>query len=187
MIHFCCVQVARNLVSDQLLPALEDSQLGKAAREAAKQLSHLDVKNFPLGFSTGGEDCMHVQQHAVVSCTVAGSYISLHALQSRSDSEVESLLQSKMCVVDADSKTDAAATILRMLYIKDLRGLQTLIDETLVNVQASCEVFVALRCAGIMMCLPATTFGYAAELHSQPKDRCVAWSTRPVINTAAAQ
>ncbi|KAL3153989.1 hypothetical protein ABBQ32_013544 [Trebouxia sp. C0010 RCD-2024] len=35
----------------------------------------------------------------------------------------------------ADEKTDVAATILRMLYIKDLRGLQTLIDETLVNVQ----------------------------------------------------
>ena len=38
----------------------------------------------------------------------------------------------------ADEKTDVAATILRMLYIKDLRGLQTLIDETLVNVQVSC-------------------------------------------------
>ena len=30
-----------------------------------------------------------------------------------------------------------AATILRMLYIKDLRGLQTTIDETIVNVQVS--------------------------------------------------
>lgn len=44
----------------------------------------------------------------------------------------------------ADEKTDAAATILRMLYIRDLRGLQTLIDETLVNVQVSCAFdFVA--------------------------------------------
>ena len=47
-------QAATNLVSDQLLPALEDSQLSKAAREAATQLSHLDVNKFPLGFSTGG-------------------------------------------------------------------------------------------------------------------------------------
>lgn len=30
---------------------------------------------------------------------------------------------------------DVAATILHMLYIKDLRGLQTIIDETIVNVQ----------------------------------------------------
>ncbi|KAA6422174.1 MAG: uncharacterized protein FRX49_07925 [Trebouxia sp. A1-2] len=81
------LQAARNMVSDQLLPALEDSQLSSAAREAATQLSHLDVDKFPLGFTTG------------------------------------------------DKKTDVAATILRMLYIKDLRGLQTIIDETLVNVQ----------------------------------------------------
>lgn len=46
------------MVSDQLLPALEDSQLSKAAREAATQLSHLDVENFPLGFTTGG-GCDH--------------------------------------------------------------------------------------------------------------------------------
>ncbi|DBA73695.1 TPA: hypothetical protein ACH3X2_009675 [Trebouxia sp. C0005] len=81
------LQATRNMVSDQLLPALEDSQLSSAAREAATQLSHLDVDKFPLGFTTG------------------------------------------------DKKTDVAATILRMLYIKDLRGLQTIIDETLVNVQ----------------------------------------------------
>ena len=47
-------QEVRDLVSDQLLPALEDSQLSKAAREAAMQLSHLDVNKFPLGFTTGG-------------------------------------------------------------------------------------------------------------------------------------
>ena len=35
----------------------------------------------------------------------------------------------------ADKKTDVAATVLRMLYIQDLRGLQTIVDETLVNVQ----------------------------------------------------
>lgn len=81
------LQEARDLVSDQVLPALEDSQLSNAAREAAAQLSHLDVNKFPLGFTTG------------------------------------------------DKKTDVAATILRMLYIKDLRGLQTIVDETLVNVQ----------------------------------------------------
>lgn len=47
-------QEARDLVSDQVLPALEDSQLSNAAREAAAQLSHLDVNKFPLGFTTGG-------------------------------------------------------------------------------------------------------------------------------------
>lgn len=47
-------QEVRDLVADQLLPALEDSQLSKAAREAATQLSHLDVNKFPLGFTTGG-------------------------------------------------------------------------------------------------------------------------------------
>ncbi|KAL3140101.1 hypothetical protein ABBQ38_004381 [Trebouxia sp. C0009 RCD-2024] len=48
------LQEVRDLVADQLLPALEDSQLSKAAREAATQLSHLDVNKFPLGFTTGG-------------------------------------------------------------------------------------------------------------------------------------
>ena len=47
------------------------------------------------------------------------------------------LMSTSVC--RADSKTDVAATLLRMLYIKDLRGLQTLIDETLVNVQVSTE------------------------------------------------
>ena len=42
-----------------------------------------------------------------------------------------------MLTMLADEKTDVAATILRMLYIRDLRGLQTIIDETLVNVQVS--------------------------------------------------
>lgn len=45
-------------MSDQLLPALEDSQLSKAAREAATQLSHLDVNKFPLGFTTRGTCCL---------------------------------------------------------------------------------------------------------------------------------
>ena len=40
-----------------------------------------------------------------------------------------------------DEKTDVAATILRMLYIRDLRGLQTIIDETLVNVQVSFDLY----------------------------------------------
>lgn len=45
-----------------------------------------------------------------------------------------------MSTMPADEKTDVAATILRMLYIRDLRGLQTIIDETLVNVQVSCKL-----------------------------------------------
>ena len=43
-----------------------------------------------------------------------------------------------------DNASDLAATILRMLYIKDLRALQTLIDRTIVQVQASCAA-----CAGL--------------------------------------
>lgn len=46
----------------------------------------------------------------------------------------------------ADEKTDVAATILRMLYIKDLRGLQSVIDETLVNVQVSCDITLSQVC-----------------------------------------
>jgi hypothetical protein len=37
----------------------------------------------------------------------------------------------------ADEKLDTAATVLRMLYIKDLRKLQTQIDEMIVQVQVS--------------------------------------------------
>lgn len=43
---------------------------------------------------------------------------------------------------------DVAATILHMLYIKDLRGLQTIIDETIVNVQVS-SVKQLERCLGV--------------------------------------
>ena len=39
------------------------------------------------------------------------------------------------CGLIADAKLDSAATILRMLYIKDLRALQSLIDRTIVEVQ----------------------------------------------------
>ena len=46
-----------------------------------------------------------------------------------------------MLRMPADEKTDVAATILRILYIRDLRGLQTVIDETLVNVQVSFNLF----------------------------------------------
>ena len=37
----------------------------------------------------------------------------------------------------ADKQLDTAATVLRMLYIKDLRKLQTQIDEMIVQVQVS--------------------------------------------------
>lgn len=43
-----------------------------------------------------------------------------------------------MCADGADANVDAAATILRMLLIKDLRGLQTQIDDMIVQVQV-CE------------------------------------------------
>ncbi len=39
------------------------------------------------------------------------------------------------CCRRADAQVDAAATILRMLLIKDLRGLQTQIDDMIVQVQ----------------------------------------------------
>ena len=39
--------------------------------------------------------------------------------------------------VAADKKLDTAAMVLRMLYIKDLRKLQTQIDEMIVQVQVS--------------------------------------------------
>ena len=68
----------------------------------------------------------------------------------------------------ADEKTDVAATILRMLYIKDLRGLQTLIDETLVNVQVSCA-FTSLQAC--MLCSNVNVIlCFLVELYSQPKN-----------------
>lgn len=81
------LQAAYDLVTQQLLPAVEDTKLSQAAQQAAQQLAHLDANKFPLGFSTG------------------------------------------------DAELDTAATILRMLYIKDLRLLQSSIDEALVAVQ----------------------------------------------------
>ena len=39
------------------------------------------------------------------------------------------------CWCHADEKVDAAATVLRMLFIRDLRTLQTHIDDAIVEVQ----------------------------------------------------
>lgn len=46
----------------------------------------------------------------------------------------------------ADPKTDVAATILRMLYIRDLRGLQSTIDQTLVEVQVRSKALLLAMC-----------------------------------------
>lgn len=42
---------------------------------------------------------------------------------------------------DAETALDRAATVLRLLYLRDLRTLQTQIDEALVRVQASASLF----------------------------------------------
>ncbi len=75
----------------------------------------------------------------------------------------------------ADKKTDVAATILRMLYIKDLRSLQTIVDETLVNVQVICSSYATLCNSEVYFHSQAVNYTchvFAAELHSKPKDRC---------------
>ena len=48
------MQIARDVVAEQLLPAVETSQVGKRSREAAEQLASLNPDTFPLGFATGG-------------------------------------------------------------------------------------------------------------------------------------
>ena len=97
-----------------------------AAREAATQLSHLNVNKFPLGFTTGGKYCL--PRHMLLDRSCCGQR------------QLQNCLAIPQFYHAADEKTDVAATILRMLYIKDLRGLQTIIDETLVNVQVSCDL-----------------------------------------------
>jgi len=172
-----------------LLPALEDSQLSKAAREAAGQLSHLDVNKFPLGFTTGGRCCLdraialllvshqalcahtpatwnglpslwqivwsdwlHAwlaglkhQKHDLIGLTLAwmcDTHPCTQIYKFLAIFDCDALLRQGIEIsiwLCADKKTDVAATILRMLYIKDLRGLQTTVDETLVKVQVRCQ------------------------------------------------
>lgn len=43
----------------------------------------------------------------------------------------------------AEAALDMAATVLRLLYLRDLRMLQTQIDEALVRVQASYNLFAS--------------------------------------------
>ena len=71
-----------------------------------------------------------------------------------------------MSPMPADEKTDVAATILRMLYIRDLRGLQTIIDETLVNVQVSCKLYSHVH--SMADCSNVDLLCCVAELYSQP-------------------
>ena len=45
-----------------------------------------------------------------------------------------------MLTMPADGSTDVAAELLCMLYISDLRGLQTSVDDTVVNVRVSSNI-----------------------------------------------
>ena len=129
-----------------------------ACRQAAKGGDNFDPSAFPLGFSTGGaaRRAMSVpsqQQSAVAladkapgmevadpaccpgnaatpGCPVcAGSQCPRHSTASTG-------MPSQQAGAGAEAALDAAATVLRLLYLRDLRALQTQIDEALVRVQA---------------------------------------------------
>lgn len=59
----------------------------------------------------------------------------LHYWQTVRPTPLESHLGEVRFVARADEKTDLAAKLLRILYIKDLRALQTQIDEIIVQIQ----------------------------------------------------
>ena len=72
------LQFAKDLVSDQLLPALQESQLSKAARQTADQLAHLDTETFNLGFQTGGGLHMLASSHVAACAGVACPHVETH-------------------------------------------------------------------------------------------------------------
>ena len=127
----------KQALSEQVLPTLKDSQRRRQEQqssngggEAVMQPASLG----PLGFSTGGEPSTPCKPARVIS-----RYAGVFAQQNRVSAWSSGL-------GGADEKVDLAATILRMLLIKDLRSLQTQIDDMIVQVQVSSQVVLNLHC-----------------------------------------
>ena len=149
----------------QVLPTLRDAKQHREQQEAptangagANGVAGLDPTQYPLGFSTGGAVDSHAnrrlphlydlpnaspwrgQAHGHLP-TAPGFSRHYTILMSRMTIQAAGLVRrvkratSLECGAGADAKVDAAATVLRMLLIKDLRGLQTQIDDMIAQIQ----------------------------------------------------
>ncbi len=81
------------------------------------------------------ENCPHCID-APLMCTVL--YLQGSADAAANSLSALSLRDVPLGFGTGDAKIDAAATVLRMLYIRDLRALQTQIDQAIVAVQVGC-------------------------------------------------
>ena len=106
-------------------PALEEArrQVGEDARTHEKG----ELEKFPLGFSTGGARSAVAAAPCHAHPTrVGGSCVGgLHGCNAAANPFLEL----------SDSELDKAATVLRLLYVADLRELQSKINHLLVSVQ----------------------------------------------------
>lgn len=113
----------RQTLSEQILPAWKEAQLCKS-RGVAPTLA--DASNFPLGFSTGSESRTDPGSLLKGFCSSLVTGFQLFLIGNAHDWSIYSA---------ADQKVDLGAKILRMLFIRDLRGLQTEIDDLIAQMQ----------------------------------------------------
>ena len=127
---------AKQALSEQVLPVLKDSQRQRQEQQSSDGNGAAVVQpaSFPLGFSTGGEPFTHL---ASLAC--------MQRYGSGVDTRTGGWPFGHVTLGDTDEKVDIAATIMRMLLIKDLRSLQTQIDDMIVQVQVSIQALLSVH------------------------------------------
>jgi hypothetical protein len=146
------LQAAVELLRDSVLPSLTDASA-----------QHSRPQDFPLGFQTGGEVTTRVAwlQTMLVHAAGQAGWYSFAKKLCRTWIEVVGAIDSwnhtllwplqlllRPCTsadaagaaaAAADPAVDELAMLLRILYIKDLRSLQSAIDRMLVQVQVRAQ------------------------------------------------
>jgi hypothetical protein len=156
---------AKQILADNIMPAVRDIELRKS--KGSDSPAFLDLNSYPLGFSMGGVQ-LNSCKLVCCNCTLLRDLCS-HLIA----------CQVKARLFPADEKTDLAAKLLRMLYIKDLRALQTQIDDMVVQIQVCLQ---AAQCTSKILsflyytvrfpCIEhqhSTCFKYLQEFTANPR------------------
>lgn len=169
-------QAAKEVLRDSVLPSLTDASVQHSLLGGSGSSSGLDTQL--LGFETGGEraeDRKREQEQGRLLCLLWGAKFQLwrqffgvsNTLRAPSflpDTLIPSPAAPQPCpslcvrVCTTDAEVDKLATVLRLLYIRDLRQLQTAIDRMVVDVQVClcvwtvCPVFSDV--VGCRVCCP---------------------------------
>lgn len=112
---------------------LPQAESGKG-RAAATPRSLLDTYSQTLGFTTGGQ-CLSAETCCCESQAVERPDAREATVAGQAAAASVPNVSSPILAIGADAQVDAAATVMRMLFIRDLRQLQTQVDDAIVAVQ----------------------------------------------------